>query len=126
MIPIYLGHVPAGASTKQFLHYAQLFNSNKFRQFDYGRKKNKEIYGTPEPPDYDLSKITIPTFLYKSQNDKFSAVEDVEYLAQLINPEAMEEQIPILFDKFNHLDYIVAKDVVSLVYKTLLDRMTRF
>lgn len=126
MIPIFLGHIPAGASTKQLLHYAQLFNSGKFRQFDYGRIKNKRIYGTPQPPDYDLSKINIPTFLHYSKNDLMAAVDDVMTLREKLNPAILEEMILIPFDKFNHLDYIIATDVVNLCYETLLDRMNRF
>lgn len=44
-------------------------NEGKFEQFDYGRKKNMEIYGTYDPPAYDLSKFRIPVYLIRGEND---------------------------------------------------------
>lgn len=126
MIPIFLGHLPAGAATKQLLHYAQLFDSGKFRQYDYGRAENKRRYGTPEPPDYDLSKMTIPTFLHYGLNDLMAVIDDFEILRESINPAALEAAIQIPLPKFNHLDFITAIDVVPLVYDRLLDLMNRF
>ena len=126
MIPIYLGHLPAGAATKQLLHYAQLFDSGKFRQYDYGRAGNKKKYGQPTPPEYDLSKMTIPTFLHYGLNDLMAVIEDVEILRESINPAALEASIQIPLEKFNHLDFITAIDVVPLVYDRLLNLMDRF
>lgn len=152
MIPIFLGHFPGGAATKQLLHYAQSFNkgivhlslpqigfiafccltskicfqfSGYFRQYDYGKSKNKEIYGTPEPPDYDLSRINVPIFLHYSKNDFFAAVEDVEHLATGLG-DALEEKILIPYEKFNHLDYIIATEAPTLVYDKVIDIMNRY
>ncbi|CAG2069035.1 unnamed protein product, partial [Timema podura] len=68
-LPVLLGHIPAGASTNQMIHYSQGVNSAKFRQFSYGLIKNLATYGSLTPPDYDLSKITAPVFLHWSDND---------------------------------------------------------
>ena len=43
--------------------------SDKFCQYDWGEKKNLEIYGQKDPPEYDLSLITAPVALYWSDND---------------------------------------------------------
>ncbi|CAH2066163.1 unnamed protein product, partial [Iphiclides podalirius] len=37
MLPVVLGHTPAGASTRQIIHFGQLYNSDDFLQFDFGR-----------------------------------------------------------------------------------------
>lgn len=98
----------------------------KFRQYDYGKSENKKRYGQPEPPDYDLSKIKVPTFLHYSKNDLLAAVEDVDILAEKLPADALEAKILIPFDKFNHLDYIIATEAPSLVYDKLIDLMNRF
>lgn len=59
-----LGHMPAGASVNCFLHFAQGVTSGEFRKFDYGSKKNRELYGQDTPPKYDVSKITVPVALW--------------------------------------------------------------
>ena len=46
----------------------QLYRSGKFRKYDFGRR-NVEIYGTFEPPDYILSNVKIPTYLYRATED---------------------------------------------------------
>lgn len=40
-----------------------------FRQFDYGRQKNLKKYGTPTPPNYNISAITCPVATYYSRRD---------------------------------------------------------
>lgn len=63
------GHLPAGASTKTMVHYAQEIKSGKFQQFDYGVIQNLKIYNSVEPPNYDTSKISVPIVLYYANND---------------------------------------------------------
>ena len=41
-----MGHFPAGASIKSMNHYSQEITSKYFELFDYGRKKNEEVYGS--------------------------------------------------------------------------------
>lgn len=68
-----LGHMPAGAPVRSLVHYAQGVESGKFRRFDFGRKQNIEVYGQPQPPEYDFSKMTAPIALYWGQNDWLGA-----------------------------------------------------
>ena len=69
MLPVIMGHTPAGSSTRNLVHYAQGVNSGKFRMYNHGKKDNLAHYGQEEPPEYDLSKITAPIALYWSAND---------------------------------------------------------
>jgi len=48
---------------------------NKFKQFDYGILGNINVYGLPNPPNYDLSKIKVPVYLYYSKNDWLANVK---------------------------------------------------
>lgn len=69
LLPAILSHVPAGASTRQLLHYGQEINSGHFRQYDYGLIKNIFNYWSLSPPDYKLHKITAPVYFIYSRND---------------------------------------------------------
>jgi lysosomal acid lipase/cholesteryl ester hydrolase len=42
--------------------------SGGFHHYDYG-KNNMEHYGQDTPPEYDISKVTVPVSLYWSQGD---------------------------------------------------------
>ncbi|XP_032677319.1 lipase 3-like [Odontomachus brunneus] len=124
LLPTILGHVPAGASTKQFVHYAQLITSGKFQQFDYGFFGNLGIYNSIFPPKYDLSKIRVPIALHYSSNDWLSDVRDVDQLYNELGKPFAKFRVP--HDGFNHLDYMWAKDVNTLLYDKILSLMTRF
>jgi lysosomal acid lipase/cholesteryl ester hydrolase len=78
MLPVILGHTPAGSSTHTIIHFAQGVNSGNFCPFDYGKKKNMQIYGQDEPPPYNLKKVKAPVALFWAENDWLSAkqVED--------------------------------------------------
>ncbi|KAJ8676400.1 hypothetical protein QAD02_012187 [Eretmocerus hayati] len=80
-LPVILGHVPAGASWKQLIHYGQGYiNPGYFRLFDYGDiKKNYQIYGSPSPPEYQLSTITVPVALFSSTSDFLTTPKVEQY-----------------------------------------------
>jgi lysosomal acid lipase/cholesteryl ester hydrolase len=60
---------PTSVSSRQFLHYLQLVDSNKFREYDYGRAGNLVHYNRIEAPEYDLKRVTVPVFIYCAQQD---------------------------------------------------------
>lgn len=41
----------------------------KFQQYHHGTEMNMKIYGTPEPPQYDLSKVRTNIHLLHGTND---------------------------------------------------------
>lgn len=41
----------------------------KFQKFDHGQKKNLELYGSPKPPEYNLSNINTKIHLLYGSND---------------------------------------------------------
>lgn len=120
LLPIILGHVPAGASTRTLIHYAQeIKNLGKFQQFDYGREGNMRQYGTDYPPEYPLHKITLPIALLSAENDWLASDSAVINLyLQLVNP--IEHYI-VPLKEFNHIDFLWAIDAPNLVYAKLLE-----
>uniref|UniRef100_A0A2A4K660 Lipase n=1 Tax=Heliothis virescens TaxID=7102 RepID=A0A2A4K660_HELVI len=122
MMPAILGHSPAGAAARQFVHYGQGIASNEFRRYDYGNAlANLRAYGSTRPPNYDLSKITAPVFLHYSASDPVAHVDDVDRLyRELGNPKG---KLLIPMSTFSHLDFIYAIDAKELLYDRVIDIM---
>ncbi|XP_012231415.1 lipase 3 [Linepithema humile] len=123
LLPTILSHDPAGTSTKTMIHFLQEIRSGKFRQYDYGRKKNMQIYKAPQPPDYNLSNITTPIALFYADNDWLNNVIDVKRLYNSLTN--VLDTYRVSFPKFNHIDFLWAKDAPTLVYDRLLQIMKR-
>ncbi|XP_068082716.1 lipase 1 [Anabrus simplex] len=117
-------HTPAGTSTKTVLHYAQEVQSGKFRQYDYGTRDNWKFYNQSSPPEYNLSLITAPVELYYAKNDWLATPKDVEEFYLKLKNRIGKYLVKL--PQFNHLDFLWAKDVKTLVYDELIDRIKQF
>ncbi|XP_043260210.1 lipase 3-like isoform X2 [Colletes gigas] len=124
MLPLILGHFPAGASAKQIIHYSQSILSGSFRKFDYGVPKNLKIYGSTQPPTYDLERIKTPIVIFYSENDFMTDPADVKKLVERL-PNVIETR-KIENVKFNHIDYLWGRDAKTLLYNTVLTVLKRF
>lgn len=45
-----MGHFPHGTSVRSIIHFSQMIRSNQFREYDYNKKKNLEVYGNKTAP----------------------------------------------------------------------------
>ncbi|XP_072937332.1 lipase 3-like [Epargyreus clarus] len=124
MLPVVLGHTPAGASTRQMIHFGQIYNSNKFTNFDHGWISNKFKYGSFKPPAYNLSAIRTPVFLHYADNDWLSTPPDVEKLMGEVQSVIGKFRVPLA--KFNHLDFVFANDAEKLIYNRVINIMAQF
>ncbi|EDV40089.1 uncharacterized protein Dana_GF10345 [Drosophila ananassae] len=115
---------PAGSSSNQGIHFLQLWASHEFRQYDWGTKKNQEIYGQELPPDYDLSLITAPTHSYSSNNDALCGPKDVDTLVSKFTHLTEDHRVPV--QTFNHLDFIIAKNMKELVNDLVIERINSY
>jgi pimeloyl-ACP methyl ester carboxylesterase len=121
MIPVMLGHTPAGASANQLIHYGQGVRSARFRQYDWGMLSNLWTYGSINPPAYNLRNVRAPVALHYSTND---------WLAEPVDVEELHQGLPNVIGKFlvpdpsfNHLDFVWAIDVRSLLYDRVFQIM---
>ncbi|XP_055375623.1 lipase 1-like [Condylostylus longicornis] len=119
MLPAIIGHVPAGCSVKQAIHFGQIKRSSTFRQYDYGMYTNWKKYGSIKPPNYNLDKITAPVYFHYSENDWLAHVHDVEILYEKLNNTKGKHLVS--HSKFNHLDFLWATNVKSLVYEKVIE-----
>ncbi|CAD7078748.1 unnamed protein product [Hermetia illucens] len=117
-LPVLYGHVPAGASTKQLLHYGQYVKSGLFHHYDYGRIRNLAVYSQPTPPAYNLSRVTAPVALHYGLNDWLTVPKDVKRLASELPNVIAFRQIP--HPRFTHGDFMFAIDADTLVYRDVV------
>ncbi|XP_026668832.1 lipase 1-like [Ceratina calcarata] len=122
LMPKFLNHIPAGGSIKQLTHYGQLVKSGNFRQYDYGKDKNLEIYNSTEPPEYNISRIITPIAMFWGENDWLSTRIDVVRFVNKLPHKPVFYKVP--YKKFNHLDFLVARNVRQLVFDQLIDILT--
>lgn len=96
------GNFPAGTSVHNMARYGQSMISPHFQKFDHGKEHNLVLYGSEEPPRYNLSAVTVPVVAIYGRNDGLVDTSDVEWLLkELPNVlEAVEVKDPL----WNHLD----------------------
>ncbi|XP_013194284.1 lipase 3-like [Amyelois transitella] len=125
LLPAFFAHYPGGGATKQLVHYGQLINSGKFRQFDHGVVGNVEKYGKISPPDYPLEKVRSKVMIFTADNDNFfSAPADrAKLIARLPN---VVEVYNVPYPQFTHMDFILAKDLRKLAYPKVLEVLKKY
>ncbi|XP_012138710.1 lipase 3-like [Megachile rotundata] len=117
LLPTILNNTPAGTSFRTMCHYAQEIHSGYFRQYDFGVKKNLELYHHPSPPKYDVTKIKVPIHLFHGDNDWLASPIDVQRLHEEL-PNSTLYKVPLR--SFNHIDFMWAKDAPTLLYDPVL------
>lgn len=121
MLPVILGHTPAGASIRQVAHYGQSIRFKTFRRYNYNALTNLNEYGTLNPPAYDLSLVTAPAYLHYGLSDKEVDYRDLLKLADTLpNVVAVNKADR---DTFNHFDFLWAVDVKGMMYDYVLAAM---
>lgn len=118
MLPVIMGHIAAGFSTKQLIHYLQLARVDRFQQFDYGENENLFRYGNGNPPEYNLNNVKAKISLRYAQNDGVISAENVEKLISTL-PNVISTQI-VQYDRFDYRDYLFSKDVRELLYDAII------
>ncbi|XP_043483372.1 lipase 3-like [Leptopilina heterotoma] len=125
-LTVIIGHVPAGASWKCFIHFGQGFiHPGHFRQFDYGNTQlNMKVYGSPFPPKYSLENVTTPVALFSSANDWLAAPSDVELLQSGLSNVILNHKIPM--NNFNHYDFIWGRTAAQMIFEPVLQLLRSY
>lgn len=119
-----LAHLPAGGSLGQFVHFAQVYKTGQFRQYDHGVRLNTRLYGRSQPPLYNLTNVVAPIVFYYATGDYLSDAKDVERLISEVPGTAAVFKVPD--KKFNHADYLWGTNSYELLYKTVLKTLRDF
>ncbi|XP_026725377.1 lipase 3-like [Trichoplusia ni] len=118
MVPLFLSHVPAGASIRQIAHYGQVIRFEAFRRYNHNGLTNMIVYGSWNPPEYDLSKVTAPSYLHYGASDKEVNYKDLHILASRL-PNVIGK-FRIERETFNHYDFIWGIDARQVLYDKLV------
>ncbi|XP_047991393.1 lysosomal acid lipase/cholesteryl ester hydrolase-like [Leguminivora glycinivorella] len=110
-------HFPAGTSTKNLARFGQSVNVDRYCKFDYGPEKNIEIYGG-EPPEFNLSAVTVPTYVIQGKNDWIVDTVDVEWLVSKL--PNVKEFVFMEDPLWNHLNMVVHKNIGSALFPKIL------
>lgn len=103
-------YFPAGASSKQFIHFAQMIISGKLQSFDH-QENNIKKYGRITPPEYKLFKIKTPIAIFYGTTDHLVSVKDVENLARdLTNVVGLFK-----LEGYNHVDFQYANNIFKKI-----------
>lgn len=113
-LPVYNTHMPAGTSSKNMIHWLQMYNSNKFAKYDYG-DQNKDHYNQDHPPLYNVT-TEVPVVIYSGEND---------YLADPVDVNWLVSELPNVVHKpprrgWNHFDFILGLEAAS-VYNEIIN-----
>ncbi|XP_016851200.2 lysosomal acid lipase/cholesteryl ester hydrolase [Anolis carolinensis] len=120
-IDVYAAHAPAGTSVQNIIHWKQAVHGGKLQAFDYGWLKNRFHYNQMEPPEYDITQMTVPTAIWSSGNDWLSGPADVDVLIPKIKNLIFHESIP----EWNHLDPLFGLDAPEKVYYKILNLLQK-
>lgn len=93
------------ASFKQLKHFGQFVKTGRFQHYDY-QEDNQKIYGSAEPPEYNLNKTTFPIALFYGKSDAIINYRDVEELGPRLRNHVFTYLVP--YPKWNHLDFCFA------------------
>ncbi|XP_054743363.1 lipase 1 [Anastrepha obliqua] len=118
MFPVILGHYPAGVAAKQVKHFIQIIKTGRFAPYSYSSNKNLALYKEHIPPRYNLSLVTVPTYVYYSSNDLLCHPSDVEAMYKDLGNPIGKYLIPA--KEFNHMDFLWAMNVRKFVYARML------
>lgn len=123
---VYMYGVPAGTSIKNIRHFRQVFVNDFFGEYDYGWWGNVQRYGQSRPPKFDMNKITSPNIaLFCGANDRLAPPADVDILrSQLPVKPILDYTIP--WKKWNHFDFLIARDINKFIIKPMLDLMAKY
>ena len=83
--PLYLANFLSGSSYRESLYYAQgVVSDGLFRLYDYGKIKNKEVYGADEPPTVPIQDFSIPTAIWHGLRDSVVLSGDIDILVEAL------------------------------------------
>lgn len=97
ILQTHFSRIAHSVSIKQFLHYFQSYKSGLFRMFDF-QERNIEVYNSTSPPEYPLSNVIAPVYIYSGSCDLLVAEADIALLSRVL-PNVRKYKN---FENFNH------------------------
>uniref|UniRef100_A0A158P627 Lipase n=1 Tax=Angiostrongylus cantonensis TaxID=6313 RepID=A0A158P627_ANGCA len=121
-IGIYLAHNPAGTSSRNMLHFAQMVHTKRMASFDRGADGNIRWYGQSVPTEYDLTRIHCDSYLFYSDYDWLASAADVEQFLLRALPKTSVKFTRKL-KEFNHNDFLWGLRARKEIYDPIVNIM---
>ena len=103
--------LPSPSSMMLMEHFAQIHQSGRFQDYDYGPQSNMARYGSETPPEFDLTQITgIPVALFVQSLDNEGDRVDSEWLLQQIDDIVVFNRT---YQNYAHFDLYVAENTTD-------------
>ncbi len=107
---MYLSHIPGGSSLKAISQFVQLYRCKVFRMWDYGERKNLEVYGSNQPKEYNLSVIKdFPIPLLSGKLERLSTPIDVQWLNEQLGDNFVFNKC---YKKMAQMTFMIAEDML--------------
>jgi len=121
-------HEPGGTSAQNLLHWIQMVRHGEFAKYNYGKKENMKHYGTPQPPNYqvsNLAQLSVPTYLFVGLKDYLVDKKDFARLQALL-PTDQNEVIVKELPNFAHLDYVWSWNAKTEIYDEIIPFLRKY
>lgn len=82
-----------------------------------------EVYGQEEPPAYNLTQVTAPTFFHYSFGDETATVQNAMTLKARLPNLVGESVVPR--DDFSHVDFVYSSYVRKLLNEKIIHAMKK-
>ncbi|KAJ8915896.1 hypothetical protein NQ315_015509 [Exocentrus adspersus] len=115
---------PNDVAVDILVHLSQIMLSKKFQCRDFGKDANLKKYNQEKPPKMLLGSIPVPVTLFVGNNDWFASKNNARRLYNELKASSQCGFNVIAYDKWNHRDFILAKDITKLLYDPLYKAIT--
>ncbi|CAM8957465.1 unnamed protein product [Rhodiola kirilowii] len=123
VVDVFLEHEPQATATKNMIHIAQMIRSGTITKYDYeDEEQNRQHYGQPTPPAYEMKSIPndFPLYLSNGGADALSDVRDVELLLSNLQDHQGDKLVTQYRPDYAHADYVMADNAKEAVYDPLI------
>ncbi|NWT04278.1 LIPK Lipase, partial [Mionectes macconnelli] len=111
----YAGHIPAGTSVQNVIHWMQVNLPSCFPV------QNRVFCRQSGPPLYDVKDMEVPTAIWNGGLDCLADPQDTALLLPQIKNLVHHRLIP----HWNHMDFILGLDAAEILFFFLLDTMKK-
>ncbi|CAG5057873.1 unnamed protein product [Parnassius apollo] len=118
MMPVIVVRIQP-ASWRQLEHFGKIAITGVFTSWEDG------LFGAVKP--YNLSNVKVPVTLLYGENDQLTEKSQIMRLAKELRKTGMLEEIRpgCNWPKFNHLDFVYAKDLGNLLNRPLVKHVDK-
>ena len=111
----------SGVTFRNLMHLSQVVLAGTARKYDHGKDENLKVYGSEQPPEYDVTKTKVPTALYFGKEDLLTHEKDQEYLKEKL-PNVVHCR---LIENFDHFDFMWGVNAPEELNKVLIENLEK-